>query len=60
MTYARFAQLWTALVTDRIQQHPNPIMVDGCSPHTVDALVTASEGDFSAFDRADAILANRP
>jgi hypothetical protein len=57
MTFDRFKQLWDALVTDRpCPPHNNPIVMEGCSSHTLDALVAASEGDFTVFDEIDQTL----
>ena len=54
MTYSRFAQLWTALITDRPQPaHPNPIVMPGSSEKTIDALVAASNGDFDVFNEIE-------
>lgn len=58
MTFKRFKQLWDALVTDRpCPPRDNPIVMEGCSSHVLDALIAASDGDFSAFDEIDRKLA---
>lgn len=57
MTFARFRQLWDALVTDRPRTpRPDPIVMEGCSRATEDALIAASDGDFTAFDDIDRAL----
>lgn len=57
MTFERFKQLWDALVTDRpCPPRHNTIVQEGCSSWVLDALVAASDGDFTAFDDVDRIL----
>ena len=62
MTFERFKVLWDALITHRpvIQGPGHPILIDGCSPGTVDALCRASHGDFAAFEQAEKIRCNLP
>jgi len=54
MTYDRFKQLWTALVTHRAPaegtRDPIPYLNNGVSEETVDALVAVADGDHSQFD----------
>ena len=52
MTFKRFKQLWIE------SGLPLPTETD-MSEHTVDALVAASDGDFSHFDRIQHILDER-
>lgn len=64
MTFARFRQIWSrhfgkdGQPREDIYGKPKgpPIMTDSMSPHTTTALVAASKGDFSHFDRIQARL----
>jgi len=49
MTYSRFKHLWMRHIGNR-PPVTNPIAVDEMRPHTIDALVAASRGDFTVFD----------
>ncbi len=57
MTYQRFEQLWIQAGLDDLKPVANATIVDNMSPHMIDALVAASDGDFTAFDRAAEICA---
>ena len=61
MTFARFKQIWDTLVTNRpkakvVDGRP-PIVQEGSSHHTLDALCRASDDDFSDFDEIEEQLA---
>jgi hypothetical protein len=57
MTFKRFAELWDKAGLNNLPKFKNPLVVDEMSPHTIDALVRASDGDFSTFDEIDRRLA---
>ena len=60
MTFERFHQIWTTVVTDRpasAQAVKKAPLLNGASEQTIDALVRASDGDFAYFDEIDAKLA---
>lgn len=63
MTYDRFKELWTALVTNRTlspEQEAAPVsasLSNGVSEETVNALVAVADGDHSVFDAIQAKLA---
>jgi hypothetical protein len=65
MTFVRFQELWTALVTNRASAATPTAackemaipMSNGVSEHTVDALIAAASDDFSAFDKIQELLA---
>lgn len=57
MTFERFKQLWEQAGLNNPPKFDNPIMVDGCSPELEAALIKASEGDFSEFDKISRVLA---
>lgn len=60
MTYDRFKEIWTTLVTNRAPSSEGgnkPPLSNGVSPHTVEALVAAADGDHSRFDEIQQDLA---
>ena len=61
MNFKRFNQIWTALVTNRFISptidHDKKIFPNNnASKQTVDALVSASDGDFKYFDKINVEL----
>ncbi len=56
MTFERFKQLWSEAGLNDRPPVKNPIMIDEMSPHTIDALVAAAHGDFTAFERVEKLL----
>lgn len=58
MDFDRFKEIWMATVGNR-PAVANPVCVDRMSDHTIDALVAASNGDFTVFDEVARILENR-
>jgi hypothetical protein len=61
ITFERFSEIWNREVTPTMIRMKNSkskkvIHQDGCSQHTIDALVAASNGDFSHFDKIDRLL----
>lgn len=59
MTYERFKELWIQAGLNNMPKFENPICMDGMSPHTIDALIAASNGDFSHFEKIDMILSDK-
>ncbi|HTQ29920.1 MAG TPA: hypothetical protein VMI53_01805 [Opitutaceae bacterium] len=63
MTYDRFKEIWTTLVTNRapIEGAPTqvPCLYNGVSENTVDALVAVAEDDHSHFDAIQKKLSER-
>ncbi len=61
MTYERFKEIWDAQVATcclapDVPPPRVPRLIDRMSDHTIDALVRASDGDFSVFDEIEALL----
>jgi hypothetical protein len=63
MTYEKFKEIWTTLVTNRTPSSDGCAAAvplnNGVSEHTVDALVAVADGDHSQFDEIEKILAAR-
>lgn len=61
MTYDRFKEIWTTLVTNRAAPEAavqKPALINGLSDNTVDALVAVADGDHSRFDEIEKALAD--
>lgn len=56
MTLKRFTAIYNSVFADYVPPTgPDVLVMPGCSDHTIDALIAASHGDFSHFDRASEI-----